>query len=107
MRKFYSDEGPIDTLLQIDAAPVLDGDLVSKVCRDEFVVIGWVARCEGYNIITMAGRKAISALKLVRVKVVEWPDGSLLKEVFAADAVGVSLAIRDGLAPEASRPADP
>lgn len=66
MRIFYSDEGPIDTLLQIHAGPVWDGDLVSKQARDSFVAAGWVARCEGYNIITMTGRDLIKRLCLCR-----------------------------------------
>lgn len=66
MRTFYSDEGPIDTLLQIHEGPVWDGDLVSKSARDTFVHAGWVARCEGYNIITMMGRDVIKRLRLRR-----------------------------------------
>lgn len=66
MRIFYDSEAPIDTLLQIAAAPVWDGDLVSKMCRDRLVERGWVARCEGYNIITNEGRATIQALRLTR-----------------------------------------
>lgn len=67
MRLFYFDEAPIDTLLQIAAAPVRDGDLVSKGDRDKFVQLDWVARCHGWNIITTPGMKAIDALALRRV----------------------------------------
>lgn len=66
MRRFYYDEGPIDTLLQIAAAPVSDGDLVSKSARDTFVKLEWVARCQGWNIITDQGRVAVKALALGR-----------------------------------------
>ena len=66
MRIFYSDEGPIDTLLQIAGGPVLDGDLVSKSDRSAFAKLGWVAQCQGFNIITPEGRAVIRALKLSR-----------------------------------------
>lgn len=74
MRIFYSDEGPIDTLLQIAAGPVWDGDLVSKQDRSEFVRLGWVDRCQGYNIITSDGRAVIKALKLMREPTPEQVD---------------------------------
>jgi hypothetical protein len=64
VRQFYSDEGPLDTLLQIAHAPVWDGDLISKEARSEFVRLGWVARGGGYNVITKAGTDAIAALHL-------------------------------------------
>lgn len=64
MRLLYRSEGPIDTLLQIAAGPIRDGDLISKQARDEFVEFGWVSRCEGFNIITHAGSKVIYALRL-------------------------------------------
>ncbi len=68
MRLFYFDEAPIDTLLQVAAAPVCDGDLVSKPARDKFVQLDWVARCQGWNIITSGGQKAIDALALRRTE---------------------------------------
>lgn len=66
MRKFYKDEAPIDTLLQISKSPVWDGDLVSKPARDKFHSSGWIDRCQGFNIITPDGRKAIDLLSLTR-----------------------------------------
>lgn len=66
MRRFYSDEGPLDTLLQIGKAPVWDGDLISKEHRTAFHSLGWVDRCEGWNVITALGEKVIRALKLCR-----------------------------------------
>ena len=66
MRIFYYDEAPIDTLLQIAEKPIWDGNLVSKSDRSEFVRLGWVDRCQGWNIITNAGREIIKALKLSR-----------------------------------------
>jgi hypothetical protein len=67
VRLFYYDEGPIDTLLQIAARPVQDGDLVSKQAREKFVQLGWVARCHGWNVLTTEGGKAIDALALRRL----------------------------------------
>lgn len=67
MRIFYTDEGPIDTLLQIAEKPIADGDLVSKFNRDAFVQRGWVIRMNGHNIITDHGLSVISTLKLARV----------------------------------------
>lgn len=62
MRVFYSDEG----------APVWDGNLISKSARNDFVNLGWVARCEGYNIITALGssvmRKHAVAVSLMVFK---------------------------------------
>lgn len=69
VRLFYFDEAPIDTLLQIAAKPVADGDLVSKTARDKFVQLDWVARCHGWNVITAAGQKAIEALALRRLDI--------------------------------------
>lgn len=66
MRIFYEDEGPIDTLLQIAAGPVRDGDLVSKPCRDAFVKHGWVAQCHGFNVVTPVGENAVRLLGLKR-----------------------------------------
>ena len=66
MRLFYTDEGPIDQLLQIATAPVWDGDLISKEHRTAFVNAGWVAQCEGWNIITPEGEHVIRLLKLKR-----------------------------------------
>ena len=57
-----------DSLYQIYEAPVFDGDLISKTNRDKFVEIGWVARCEGYNIITDAGRNVVVALGIKKLK---------------------------------------
>ena len=68
MRRFYSDEGPLDTLLQIAAAPVQDGDLVGKQCRDDFHRLGWVERCHGWNIITPLGQRVVRALRLSRLE---------------------------------------
>lgn len=85
MRIFYSDEAPIDTLLQISSGPVLDGDLVSKPARDEFVRLGLVARCEGYNIITAPGRMIIRALRLSRTPPSEQVKN--LKVAFAEHAI--------------------
>lgn len=81
MRQFYFDEGPIDTLLQIAAGPVSDGNLVSKSARDLFVQMDWVARCQGYNIITSYGEKAIHALRLCRTMTV--PVNSVDRPVIA------------------------
>lgn len=75
MRLFYHDEAPVDTLLQIAAAPVRDGDLVSKTARDTFVQIELVARCHGWNIITPAGQSIVRALALCRPPLV--PNGDL------------------------------
>lgn len=80
MRLFYLDEGVLDTLLQIADGPVQDGNLVSKQHRSEFVKLGWVVQCEGYNIITQLGRQVISTLRLCRmvtlpVRKVEHVDG--------------------------------
>ncbi len=47
MRIFYSNEAPIDTLLQIAERPTRDGDLVSKPARDAFVSLGWVGPVRG------------------------------------------------------------
>lgn len=66
MRTLYWDEAPIDTLLQIEKGPVADGNLISKTHRSEFFRLGWVARCEGWNIITPRGREVIHALRLSR-----------------------------------------
>jgi hypothetical protein len=66
MRTFYTDEGPIDTLLQIAAKPVWDGDLISKASRSEFVQLGWVAQSHGWNIITPDGEAVVKALRLAR-----------------------------------------
>lgn len=51
-----------DSLYQIYEKPTKDGDLISKSCRDAFVKMGWVSQCEGYNIITSVGCKAVQAL---------------------------------------------
>lgn len=66
MRIFYEDEGPIDTLLQIAAGPVRDGDLVGKPCRDLFVKHGWTAQCHGFNVITPVGENVVRLLGLKR-----------------------------------------
>lgn len=77
MRQFYSDEGPLDTLLQIAAEPTWDGNLLSKQHRDSFVQQGWVARCEGYNIITSLGQSVIRTLRLCRmIQVPAYNQGS-------------------------------
>lgn len=85
MRIFYSDEAPIDTLLQIASGPVLDGDLVSKPARDDFVRHGLVARCEGYNIITAIGRSVIRMLRLTRTPPSEQIEN--LKVAFAEHSI--------------------
>lgn len=67
MRRLYCSEGPIDTLLQIAEQPVRDGDLVGKKCRDDFVRLGWVARAEGWNLITQDGAAVVQVLSLKRM----------------------------------------
>lgn len=69
MRVFYSNEGPLDTLLQIAERPVQDGDLIGKSCRDVFVANGWVTRVGGWNILTAAGENVIQSLCLRRMEV--------------------------------------
>lgn len=53
-----------DCLYQIQYRPVRDGDLISKQARDQFVKIGLVKQCEGYNIITKLGRDIIYSLRI-------------------------------------------
>lgn len=76
MRLFYYDEAPIDTLLQIAAGPVRDGDLVSKSARDTFVQLELVARCHGWTIITPAGQSIVKALALTRAPLIPRGDQS-------------------------------
>lgn len=64
MRNFLLAEAPVETLLQIREKPVRDGDLVCKIARDTHFKMGWVARCEGWNVITPAGEAVVEALKL-------------------------------------------
>ena len=66
MRRFYRDEAPLDTLLQIERQPVWDGNLVSKSARDDFVKLGWVIKCEGWNVLSKLGREVCTALSLER-----------------------------------------
>lgn len=55
-----------DCLLQIYDGPTWDGDLVSKDARNAFVRRGWVARCEGWNVITDTGRGVVDGLRIRR-----------------------------------------
>lgn len=64
MRHFYRDEGPIETLLQITRQPIRDGELIDKAARTDFVQLGWVAQCHGWNVVTLEGEKVVKALKL-------------------------------------------
>jgi hypothetical protein len=82
MRRFYTDEAPIDTLLQLFERAdlgVWDGDLISKCDRDSFVLMDWCARDDrGMNYITAHGCRVVNALKLARV---ETPDPDDFAEV--------------------------
>lgn len=93
MRIFYEDEGPTDTLLQVAAGPVRDGDLVSKTCRDEFVKHGWAAHCHGWNVITPVGENAIRMLKLRRPRS---KDAEALPMTATAPWAEGSAALREG-----------
>lgn len=98
MRRFYADEAPIDTLLQIAEGPVWDGDLVSKRARDAFVQLGWVARWLGWNIITAEGRSAVAALALERVWLTADSDrdtapGEAMNSLKATEAASAAVAV--------------
>lgn len=86
MRHFFSDEAPIDTLLQIAECPVWDGNLVSKTARDVFVERGWVARCEGYNLITPGGTQVIRALRLCRIVMMPASESRRLSGAYTTEA---------------------
>lgn len=86
MRRFYYDEGPLDTLLQIAARPVGDGDLVSKSARDDLVNLGWVSRCHGWNVITREGASGIRALKLGRYEDEAYGKGHAVDQCSTAGA---------------------
>lgn len=66
MRLFYDDEGPVDQLLQLDAGPVQDGDLISKEIRTLLIEAGFAYRDHGLNCISPNGRKLIKLLALKR-----------------------------------------
>lgn len=78
MRRFYTDEGPIDQLLQLYEAGktgVWDGNLIGKRARDHFLQLGWCERMGGgFNVLTLAGARVVEVLKLARVKEESAPD---------------------------------
>lgn len=59
MKSVHADQSGVETLLQIHDAPVWDGNIVSKSCRNDLYNLGWITRHEGWNLITDKGRAAV------------------------------------------------